>query len=125
MDMQLAHYWAHVFGPILVLMGLWMFLYSENVAKILASFKTSPACFHLLGMIQLVFGLMIVVRCNAWYWDWSLAIVLLGWFFVVRGVLSLFFPQVLMKMFSKAKMSRAMGIIPLIWGLILYWFSFS
>lgn len=126
MDMQLALYWAHVFGPFMVLMGLWMFLYNENFVKIISSIKNSPASFHLLGMIQLLFGLMIAVRCNTWNLDLSLAVVLLGWMLILRGVLTLFFPQVLMKMFViKGKWSRLTGLIPFVWGLFLYWFSYS
>lgn len=124
--MQLALYWAHVFGPFMVLLGLWMFIYNENFTKIAGSIKNSPASFHLLGMIQLLFGLMITVSCNTWHWNLSLAVVLLGWMLVIRGIFTLFFPQLLMKLLiAKGKWGRVAGIIPFVWGLFLYWFANS
>lgn len=121
MEMQIAHYWAHVFGPFLVLVGLWMVLYTDNVVKIMASIKSSPACFHILGLLQLLMGLILVTQCNVWVVSRVVFVTLLGWFFLFRGILSLFFPQVLMKWLAKGKIARWAGLVPLIWGLLLYW----
>jgi len=121
MDIQIAHYWAHVFGPFLVILGLWMLLYSDNLAKIVTSIKGSPACFHILGILQLLIGLILIGQCNIWEWSGIIFVTLLGWVFLLRGILALFFPQILMKMLAKGKRAKFAGIIPLVWGIILYW----
>ncbi len=125
MDMQIAHYWAHVFGPFLVILGLWMLLYSDNLSKIITSIKGSPASFHILGLLQLLIGLILVTQCNVWMMDKVVFITLLGWFFVLRGVLSLFFPQLLLRWAIKGKHVKLYGLIPLVWGLLIYWIAMS
>lgn len=125
MDMQIAHYWAHVFGPFLVILGLWMLLYSDNLAKIVASMRATPACFHIVGVLQLLIGLILLTQCNVWMMSRVIFITLLGWFFVLRGVISLFFPQLLMKYNSKSKSLKYCGILPLVWGLLIYWFAMA
>ncbi len=123
MDMQLAHYWAQVFGPFLIVMGIWMLFYHDNMTKIMTSIKNSPACFHLLGVLQFLLGMIMVTQCNLWQLSLALLVTLLGWLFIVRGVMSLFFPQVLMKMMHQGKGSRFCGVVPLVWGIALFWFT--
>ena len=122
MDMQLAHYWAQVFGPFLIILGLWMLFYHENQHKIMSSIKASPACFHILSILQLLIGLIIVTQCNIWQMHLYALVTILAWVFIIRGIVGLFFPQVLMKM-MQGKGSRFAGLVPLIWGLALFWFS--
>ncbi len=121
MDIQIAHYWAHVFGPFLVILGLWMLLYSDNLAKIATSIKGSPACFHILGILQLLMGLILITQCNIWKVNGIIFVTLLGWVFLLRGILALFFPQVLIKLIARGKWTKFAGIVPLVWGIILYW----
>jgi len=118
--MQIAHYWAHVFGPFLCLLGLWMLLYRDNFLKIIASIKGSPASFYILGLLQLFIGLILVTQCNIWAMNRVILVTLLGWFLLLRGILSLFVPQVLIKIFPKGKKSKWIGLVPLIWGIFLY-----
>lgn len=125
MDIQIAHYWAHVFAPFLVIVGLWMLLYSDNLMKIMASIKASPACFHILGLLQLLIGLILVTQCNVWKMKGAVLITILGWVFLLRGVLALFFPQVLLKILPKGSWAKFAGVIPLLWGILLYWVVLS
>lgn len=125
MDMQIAHYWADVFGPFLVILGLWMLLYSDNLGKIVTSIKGSPASFHILGLLQLLIGLILVRQCNVWNMTGVVLVTLLGWVFLVRGILSLFFPQLLMKFIARGKWTKFAGIIPLVWGVLMYWTMMS
>ena len=122
MDMQLAHYWAQVFGPFLIIVGLWMLFYHDNQNKIMASIKGSPACFHILSILQLLIGLIIVTQCNIWQMHLAVLVTLLAWLFMIKGVVGLFFPQVLMKMML-GKGRRFAGLVPLVWGLALFWFN--
>jgi hypothetical protein len=98
-----------------------MLLYSDNVIKIMASIKASPAAFYILGLLQLGVGLILVTQCNVWVMNRIVLVTVLGWFLLLRGVSSLFFPQLLLKCYAKGKMTRWIGLIPLVWGLLLYW----
>ena len=47
----------------------------------------------ILGMFALLAGLAIVNTHNLWVSDWRVIITILGWLAVVRGALSLLFPN--------------------------------
>jgi hypothetical protein len=110
-----------IFGPFLLIMGFWMLLHKERLAKVQSSLKSTPACFHLLGVLQLLVGLTIVGTCRGCMMLPGLLISLLGWVLILRGILSLFFPNFIIKTLS---FGRWVGVIPLVWGLLLCWFAF-
>jgi hypothetical protein len=121
MEMQIAQYWAHVFGPFLSIIGLWMLLYKDNFLKIAASIKASPASFYILGVFQLFIGLILVTQCNIWVINKVILVTILGWFLLLRGIVSLFVPQLLLKLLPKGKKVQWIGLLPLVWGILLYW----
>lgn len=45
------------------------------------------------GYLSLTFGLATVIAHNHWSTDWRVLVTLLGWFFVLRGVARLAFPE--------------------------------
>lgn len=118
--MEKAVWLASIFGPFLGIMGLWMLLYHENLIKVWTSIKNTPGLFYLSGVFNLLIGLSIMSQYNMWSWHLSVLISLLGWVLMIRGLISLFIPQLLIKvMMAKATSIRVMGLIPLLWGIAL------
>lgn len=111
-----------IFGPFLLIMGLWMLVHKERLAKIQSSLKSCPACFHIIGVIQLLVGLAIVDTCRGCMMFSGWLVMLLGWFFILRGILSLFLPGLIVKTMS---WGRWVGIVPFVWGILLCWVAFS
>ena len=123
--MDKAMWLAAVFGPLLTIMGLWMLLYSENLIKVMTSIKNTPGCFFMMGMINMLIGLVIVNMYNVWMWHPAVLVSLLGWVLLIRGILILYIPQLIIKYtMTNHMVMRAIGLIPLIWGLALWWFGF-
>ena len=123
--MDKAMWLAGVFGPLLTIIGLWMLLYSENLIKVMTSVKNTPGVFFMMGTINMLIGLVIVNMYNVWMWHPAVLISLLGWVFLIRGVLILYIPQLIIKYtMTNHMVMRAVGLIPLIWGLALWWFAF-
>ena len=123
--MQNALWLASIFGPLLAIVGLWMLLYHENMMKVLNSIKSTPALFYMSGWMNLLIGLVIVSQYNVWTANLAVLITLLGWALIIRGILSLFIPQLLIKLtMGKPSWCKMMGIIPFVWGLLLCWFAF-
>ena len=123
--MDKAMWLAGVFGPLLTIMGLWMLLYSENLIKVMTSIKNTSGCFFMMGMINILVGLVIVNMYNVWMWHPAVLVSLLGWVLLIRGVLILYIPQLIIKYTMTSHMvMRAIGLTPLIWGLALWWFAF-
>ena len=123
--MDKAMWLAGIFGPLLTIMGLWMLLYSENLIKVMTSVKNTPGCFFMMGMINILIGLVIVNMYNVWMWHPAVLVSLLGWVLLIRGVIILYIPQLIIKYtMTNHMVMRAIGLIPLIWGLALWWFAF-
>lgn len=55
----------------------------------------------LFGVIDLMFGLYIVLTHSYWAFDWKVLITLFGWVLVIRGFVRLAFPGFVQKMAPK------------------------
>ena len=121
--MQSAVWLSSIFGPLLFILGLWMLAYGENLSKVFTSMKNTPSAFYISSVINLLLGLVIISHHNVWMWNATFFLTLLGWVFLIRGIMGLYIPQLMFKMMSNSFM-KIMGIIPLIWGVILCWVAF-
>jgi hypothetical protein len=116
---------AKIFGPFLMIMGLWMLVFCEHLMKVWTAIRTSPFAIYAQGTLNLLVGLVMLEMYNVWQADAFVFVTLLGWFWVIRGVLCLFFPKTIIKwQFSREGVMKGMGILPLVWGLILSWIAF-
>jgi hypothetical protein len=123
--MQNAMWLAGVFGPFMLIIGLWMLLFADNLMKVCTAIKNNAAAFYFCSVSNLLVGLVILGEYNVWSMDAYVLVTLLGWFMVGRGVLGLFLPQLLMKTsMSHTGFMKIKGIIPLVWGFVLCWLAF-
>lgn len=124
--MDKALWIAQIFGPLMTLVGLWMLFYSDNVRKIHASIKATPALVFMRAFINMLMGLFIISLYNVWMTTPSLLVTLLGWALLVRGVGALFFPKLCASCeMTEGKGLKCRGLIPLIWGVLLTLFGFG
>ena len=124
--MENAAMWlASIFGPLLVILGLWMLLYSDNLMKVMSAIKGSAGIFYYSSVFNLLVGFTVLSQYDLWGWNALVFVTILGWFMVIRGIMGLFVPQLLMDiLMGNPGFTRVCGIIPLIWGLILSWIGF-
>ena len=71
----------------------------------------------ILGMFALLAGLAIVNAHNLWVSDWRVIITILGWLAIVRGALSLLFPN---KMYGIGEVILASRSGPMIGAVIIF-----
>ena len=78
------------------------------------------------GYITFLLGLITVVLHNLWVWDWRVAITILGWTTLIKGIMKIGFPQ---HVHEKAQMFKRFQIL---WGLVIFligawffWMSFN
>jgi hypothetical protein len=122
--MEKAIWLAYIFGPYMVILGLWCLFYHDNMMKICTSVKNNPGVFYILTCANLLVGLVIINMWNYWYADMSIFVTLLGWMMAIRGVLGFFVPQVVFKMWNCGDTcSKLVGLVPLVWGVLLCIFA--
>ena len=78
------------------------------------------------GYITFLLGLVTVVLHNLWVFDWRIAITILGWVTLCKGIMKVAFPQHIHK---KAQMFKKQqwfwGAIIFFIGAWFFWMSFS
>lgn len=123
--MQNAAMWlASIFGPFMIILGLWMLLYCDQMVKVLSGIKNSPAIFYLNSVFNILIGFTILSQYDLWGWNLLVLVTLLGWVMVIRGIMGLFVPQLLMDILTRKDHCKVMGLIPVIWGVLLSYVGF-
>ena len=123
---------SRLMGPILLFMGIGAVIgllgeFPEAYVGVLREINNQSATV-ILGMFALLAGLAIVNTHNLWVSDWRVIITILGWLAIVRGALSLLFPN---KMYGigEALLASRSGpmigaVIILVLGGILSWMGY-
>lgn len=123
--MQNYMWLASIFGPFLLILGIWGLFYRDNMLKVYASIKANPGIIYVLGIFNLWIGLVTVTFYNVWALDLAILVTVLGWALVLHGIACLFLPQLVLK--SKMRKSKNLSIrssVFLVWGLVLCWLAF-
>ena len=117
---------SSIFGPLLIIIGVWSLVYHNKMTKLCDSFKSNPSCMYLSGLINLIIGLTIV---NNTYWVQNLTffITLFGWFMLLRGLLVLFFPTAWASWMKQCGRGGQIfcAVVAVIWGLALCGIAFQ
>lgn len=111
---------AGIFGPVLLILGIWGILYQKDAKDLASWVRKNPNVLYVGAVINLVFGLTILNMYSTWTWSEPLLVTLLGWLLFVRGLFIFFIPKLVLRMFS---MKQGWGIffsfVVILWGLIL------
>jgi hypothetical protein len=73
-------------------------------------FIGSRALIFITGVLALLAGLAIVNAHNLWVPDWRVVVTVLGWLFILRGIMNLVSPAVVQTMGDRIVVSRG-GVI--------------
>ena len=83
---------ARLLGPLALAVGIGGLLNREAVRTLAASLARNPGLILILGALDLAIGLAIVQVHNLWVLDWRLAITLIGWLALARGLARILAP---------------------------------
>ena len=89
--MTTSKYIARLMGPVLLIIGIGMVMgmltEGDGYSSLLKEFISSRALIFITGVLALVAGLAIVNAHNLWVRDWRVVITILGWLFILRGIM--------------------------------------
>lgn len=124
MDIDISVFFARLWGGFFLIFGL-LFLVSGFLGKVIEmsgdrSFTVST------GYISLLMGLVTVILHSLWVADWRIAITLLGWSTLIKGVMKIGFPDVIHRQAQAFKRRQWIDAV-LLMGLggWLLWMSFQ
>jgi hypothetical protein len=83
---------ARLIGPLFAALGLGMLLNATFYAAAIGEGVHSPVLIAIAGMATLVAGLAILNAHHAWTYDWRVLVTLIGWLFIIAGLIRLILP---------------------------------
>jgi len=121
---EITIYLARFWGSLFIILGL-MSIGARLLGRII-KYTDDKTITISTGYITFLLGLITVVLHNLWVLDWRIAITILGWTTLIKGVMKIGFSQ---HVHEKAQMFKRLQIF---WGLVIFligawffWMSFS
>jgi hypothetical protein len=120
--MDISIFFARLWGSYFVIFGL-LSLLTRQLGKTIE--MTDDKAFVIsTGYITLIMGLVTVILHNLWLADWRIAITILGWSTVIKGILKIGFPEVIHQQAQRFKSQQILEAITLLFlGGWLFWVS--
>jgi hypothetical protein len=84
---------ARLIGPVFAVIGLGMLANATFYAAAVAEGAHSPVLIAISGIATLLAGVAILNAHRAWTYDWRVLITIIGWLFIIAGVLRLILPK--------------------------------
>jgi len=118
-SMILARFWGFLF----IILGI-IFLKKNEIFKLI-----KDRLFMIFsGYLALILGLVTVILNNLWVTDWRLAITLIGWISLIKGIVRIGFPEYCSIGVNALKkntiMIKPMLIVTILLGIWLVWMTF-
>jgi hypothetical protein len=121
--MEISIFFARLWGSFFIIFGL-LFIITKQLGKTIE--MTDDKAFVIsTGYITLLMGLVTVILHNIWAASWKVAITILGWSTLIKGIGKVGFPEQIHKQaqrFKKRQFVSAFILIAL--GIWLFWMSF-
>lgn len=126
-SMETSEFLAKLIGFYLGIFGLLCLLRSHQIRIMAKDLVCSKCTLAVSGEISLLFGLVIVIDHSIWEYSWRGLITLLGYLFILRGILRFVFPDKLKKMVAKITESklRLISIVMIVLGAYLTYCGFT
>lgn len=121
--MEISIFFAKLWGSYFVIFGL-LFLGARFLGRVIE--MTEDKAFVIsTGYITLLMGLVTVILHNVWVVDWRVAITILGWSTLIKGIMKIGFPEYIHKQAQIFKNQQTLeAVILLLLGAWLFWVSF-
>jgi len=121
--MDVSVFLARFLGGFYIIVGL-LSISTRFLGRVIE--KTDDKNFVMsTGYISLLMGLATVVAHNVWVADWRVAITILGWSTLIKGMLKIGYPDFIHKQAQMFKKRQSLeSIILMILGAWLLWMSF-
>lgn len=122
--MDITIFFARLWGSFFIVFGA-LFIITKQLGKTIE--MTNDKAFVIsTGYITFLMGLVTVILHNVWEVSWKLAITLLGWSTLIKGIMKIGFPEKIHKEAQRFKKKQIVSaIILILLGAWLFWMSFT
>lgn len=121
--MDISIFFAQLWGSFFLIFGL-LFIITKQLGKTI-EMTDNKAFVISTGYITMLMGLVTVILHNIWVADWRLAITILGWSTLIKGISKIGFPEQIHKQAQRFKKNQwVSAVMIIILGVFLLWMSF-
>ena len=111
---------ARLVGPLFVAIGLGVLINAPFYVGAIVEATHSPTLVYISGIAALLGGLVILNAYRAWTADWRVIVTILGWIFVIAGIIRIVLPQIVTQLattlYSGPTSLSVTGVIVLVIG---------
>ena len=119
---------ARLIGPVMLVVGIAVFLNQRAFRDMAEEFLASRALLFLSGLLIMPMGVAIVLTHNVWAANWRVLITLIGWLTLIRGAVRILAPEAIMgfaaKVLRKKQMMPVAAAVTGVLGLVLCYFGY-
>lgn len=120
--MEISFYLARFWGSLFIILGLGSVIF-KFLGRVI-NYTEDKTITISTGYITFLLGLITVTLHSIWVFDWRLAITILGWTTLLKGIEKIVFPNRVNKIALKFKGGqRFWGFIILLIGVFYFWIS--
>lgn len=122
--MEISIFLARFWGSLFIILGLGTIL-TKFLGRVI-QYTEDKAITVSTGYITFLLGLATVVAHNLWVADWRIAVTILGWITLFKGIEKIAFPDRVNKKAQMFKGKQTLwGFVILLIGIFYYWISLS
>jgi hypothetical protein len=92
--MQPVRLIARLVGPVFVVVGVGVMVNRSLYVEMIADAVRVPILIYLSGLLTLSAGIAMLNGYRAWTLDWRVIVTVLGWLFVIGGIIRIVLPAV-------------------------------
>jgi uncharacterized membrane protein len=121
--MDLSHFLAKFLGSYMLIMAAIWLIRKDQFGITVRNIMGSDNTYSMTAIIQIIFGLLIVISHSVWTMDWRVLITLIGYLALAVGVVRLAFPEETKSYFLDAAERGywiMMGILVVLGGTLAY-----
>lgn len=91
--MDFSIFFAKLFGLYMLIICFLLVVRKHQIKNLIGEFIASPGLILTSGICRLVFGLGVVLVHPIWIMDWQVAITILGYLFLLTGIIRIGFQE--------------------------------
>ncbi len=122
--MEISIFFARFWGSLFITLGL-QSVFANLLGRTIKMTEDKTITVS-TGYITFLLGLVTIILHNIWVVDWRVAITVLGWSTLLKGIMKIGFPTHVQKQAQMFKARQKLwGFIILLIGAWLFWMSFQ
>jgi hypothetical protein len=121
--LEISIFFARLWGSFYIIFGV-LFIVTRQLGKTI-EMTDNKAFVIATGYTSMIMGLVTVILHNFWVADWRVAITIIGWSTLIKGITKIGFPELIHKQAQRFKKNQWLSAaIIILMGIALLWMSF-